>query len=140
MEPGGRNLQFRDSKKTADSSLCPEGNLVEYIDLQVLKKSFGSVPVREQFFFGLEFRGMHATAAAAQFHGMFQVQHFVINDVLHSVVGNSGVIEDAAHDDGIVGRIVVAKPVAGVIAAPSHPRPAQQAEKESGIQVVENIF
>jgi dTDP-4-amino-4,6-dideoxygalactose transaminase len=54
------------------------------------------IQVREKFLFRLEFRGMHAAAATAQFHGMLQVQHFVINDVLHSVPGNPRVIEDAA--------------------------------------------
>ena len=63
---------------------------------------------------------MHAATAPAQLHGMFQVQHLVIDDVFHRVAGNPRMIEDATHDDGVVGGIVVAKAVAGVVAAPGH--------------------
>src|SRR5580698_11320021 len=83
---------------------------------------------------------MHAAPAATQFHWMFQVQHFVINDVFHGKARNPGVIESAAHDDGIVSRIVMTEPVPGVVAAPGYLRPSQQAVKKSRVQVVENVL
>ena len=45
---------------------------------------------------------------------MFQVQHFVIQDVFDYVAGDAGMVEDPADDDGVVGGVVVAEPVAGV--------------------------
>ena len=83
---------------------------------------------------------MHAAAAAAELHRMFQVQHFVIDDVFDGVAGNSGMIKNAAHHDGIMGGVVVAKAVAGVVAAPSHSGSSQQAVEESCVEVVENVF
>jgi len=97
----------------------------------MLEESLGLIQQREEFLFRVKFVGMHATPAAAQFHGMFQMQHLVINDVLDCVAGNSRLIEDAAHDDGIVGGIVVAEAVAGVIAAPCHSRSGEQPVEES---------
>ena len=106
----------------------------------MFKKSFRLIQVREELLFRLKFCGMHAAAAATQFDGMLQVQHFVINDVFHRVAGNSRVIEDAADDDRVMSGIVVAEPVASMVAAPSHPRSSQQAIEESLVQIFENIF
>ena len=49
-------------------------------------------------------------------------------------------VKNAAYNDSVVGRIVMAEPVASVIAAPSHVRPSQQAIEESLIQIFEDIF
>src|SRR5580700_3570834 len=102
---------------------------------EVLEKSFRPVQMREELLFCLEVRRMHAAPAPTQFDGMFQVQHFVVNDVFHSVGRNPRVIEDAAHDDGIVGGIVVAQPVPSMIAAPSHLGPSQQTIEKSPVQL-----
>jgi len=110
------------------------------VDLQKFKEGLRLVQVREEFFLRLKFARMHAAAAATQFHGMLQVQHLVIDDVFHGVRGNSRVIEYTAHDDGIVGGIVMAEAVAGVVAAPCHLGSGQQAVEESRVQVLENIF
>src|ERR1700685_138516 len=96
--------------------------------------------MREEFFFGLELRGMNAAAAAAQLHRMFKVQHFVINDVLDGVAGNAWVIEDTAYNDCIMGRVVVPEAVAGMVAAPGHRGSGKQAVEESSVQVVEDIL
>src|SRR5580692_4791540 len=105
---------------------------------EVLEKSFRLVQMREELFLCLEVRRMHAATAPAQFHGMFQMQHFVVNDVFHGVGRNPRVIEDAAHNDGIVGGIVMAQPVASVIAAPGHLRPSQQTKEKSLVQLFKN--
>src|ERR1700733_6577671 len=83
---------------------------------------------------------MHAATAAAQLHGMFQVQHFVIDDVFDGVAGNSGMIKNAAHHDSVMGGIVVTKAVAGMVAAPSHSGSSEKAVEESRVEVVENVF
>ncbi len=83
---------------------------------------------------------MHAAAAAAQLYRMFQVQHFVVDDVFHCGSRNAEVVENSADDDGVVRGIVVAEAAAGFIAAPCHTWPRQQPVKKSGIQIVENDF
>ena len=80
--------------------------------LQLLQEAFNIFQLREQFFFCLEFRGVDATAAAAQPHRMFQMQHLVVNDVIDGVLWNAGMVENAAYYDGIVRRIVVSEAVA----------------------------
>ena len=74
----------------------------------MFKERFRFIQMRKEFLFRLEFRRMHASAAAAKLHGMLEVEHLVIDDVLHCVARNPGVVEDTAHDDGVVGRIVMA--------------------------------
>jgi len=49
-------------------------------------------------------------------------------------------IEDAAHHDGVVRRIVMSQALARVHLAPCHLRPGQQPVKETLIQVVENFL
>ena len=108
--------------------------------LQMFEKGFRPVDVRIKLLFGLEFRRVHTAAAAAQFYGMLQVKHLVVDDIFDGVARNARVVEDAAHHDGVVGRIVMAEPVASVIAAPSHVRPSQQTIKEALVQIFEDIF
>ena len=71
---------------------------------------------------------------------MLQVQHFVVEDVLHRREGNSGMIEDAADDDGIVRRIVMAQTVTGAIAAPCQLWTGHKSVEESRVQIFKNKF
>lgn len=50
---------------------------------------------------------MYAALAAAHPYRMLQVQHLVVDNVLHGATGNTQIIEDATHDNRIVGRIIV---------------------------------
>jgi len=81
---------------------------------------FGSLELWKKPFLGLKFGRMHAAAAASELDRMLEVQHLVINDVIHDIAGNMRVIESAADDDGIVSRVVVAEPVSGLDRAPGH--------------------
>ena len=108
--------------------------------LQIFEKVFCPVEVGVKFFLGLKFRGVHTAAAAAQFYRMLQVKHLVIDDVFDRVARNPRLVENAAHHDGIVSGIVMAEPVASVVAAPGHARPSQQAIKEPLVQIFKDIF
>lgn len=83
---------------------------------------------------------MHASPAASQLDGMLQVQHFVINDVLDSRSRDVRMVEDPAHNNGIVCGIIVAEAVSGSVRAPGKARSAQQRVKESGVEMVEDFF
>src|SRR5262249_17715167 len=48
--------------------------------------------------------------------------------------------EDAAHDDRVVRGIVVSQAVARMVAAPGHLRASHQPVKESGVQIVKDLF
>ena len=83
---------------------------------------------------------MHASSASSQFDRVFQMEHLVVKDVFHDIPGHTAVVEDLADDDGVVRGIVVAKPDAGVLAAPSKLRTAHKAVEEAAVEVVENFF
>jgi len=71
---------------------------------------------------------------------MLQVQHFVVEDVLHRRAGNTGMVENAADDNGIVRRIVMAKAVPRAIAAPCQLRTGHKPIKESRVQIFKDNF
>ena len=71
---------------------------------------------------------------------MLQVQHFVVEDVLHRRAGNTGMVENAADDNGIVRRIVMAKAVPRAIAAPCQLRTGHKPMKESRVQIFKDNF
>ena len=95
--------------------------------------------MRKDLLFQLEFRGVHTAPAAPQFHGMFQVKHLVVNNVLDRVTRDPGMVEDPTDHDGIMRRIVMAEAVAGVIAALGHLGTCQESEKETLIEVLEDL-
>ena len=83
---------------------------------------------------------MHTAAAAAQLHWVLQVEHFVEDDVLEHVSGHPRMVEDPADDDGVVGGIVVAEAVAGVVAAPGKLGASQEFVEEAAVQVFKDFL
>ena len=102
---------------------------------QLLQKPLHFLYLGEQLFFCLKFRGVHTAPRTPQSHGMFQVQHLVVNDVIDRVLGNPGMVKNAADYDGIVGRIVVSQAVTLVIATPSHLWSGQESVKKTAVEV-----
>src|SRR6266852_4086998 len=49
-------------------------------------------------------------------------------------------IEDAADDDGVVCRVIVAEAAAGMVLAPGELRAAHESVEEATVEVVENFF
>src|SRR5260370_20570019 len=81
---------------------------------------------------------MYAALAATHPYRMLQVQHLVVDNVLHGATGNTRIIENPAHDNRIVGWIIVSQAVAGVLAAPGHRRAGQKSIKKTHIQLLED--
>src|SRR5512146_533803 len=94
----------------------------------------------KELFFFLEFLSVNAAPGSAHLHRMPQVQHLVVDEVLDRLSRNARVVEDAAHNDCIVRRVVVAQHVAGVIATPGHLRPCEKPVEKSEVQLVENAI
>ena len=67
------------------------------------------------------------------------MQHLVKQDVLDDVARDSGMVEDAADDNRVVGGIIVAQAIAGVVAAPGELGASHQAVEEAVIEVLEKL-
>lgn len=83
---------------------------------------------------------MHAAPAAVESDRMLQMQHLVKQNVFNRVARHARVVEDAADDNGVVGRIIVAKTAAGVVLAPGKLRTSHKSMEESQIEVVEDFL
>src|SRR5947209_2186790 len=108
--------------------------------LQLLQIPFRLFQLRKELFLCLERSRMYTPAAAAQFHRMPEVQHFMVDQILHSIPGHLGAVKNAADHDGVVRRIIMAKAQAGTVAAPGHLRTRHQTMEEAGIQVFEYLL
>jgi hypothetical protein len=71
---------------------------------------------------------------------MLQMKHFVKQNVFDRVSRHARVVEDAADDDGIVGRVIVAEAAAGVVTAPGKLGASHESVEEAAVEVVENFF
>src|SRR4051794_5965234 len=94
--------------------------------LKPLEECLGFVELRKTFFFLDERSRMDATPGASKLHRMLQMQHLVIDDVLHRITWHIGAVEKAADHDGVVSGIVVAEVAAGVVRAPGKTGAAQK--------------
>ena len=78
-----------------------------------------SVELSELFFFGAEFGRVRDERAAGAARRMFDVQHFVIEDVLDGALRNVGVVHAAIEQDVVGARIVAAELAAPGASAPT---------------------
>jgi hypothetical protein len=83
---------------------------------------------------------MDASPAAPQPHRMLQMQHLMIDDVVHRIARHLRVIEDLADYNGVVSGIVMAKAVARALPAPCHLGPGEESAKEAEVQFIEQNF
>ena len=83
---------------------------------------------------------MHTAPAASKFDRVFQMQHFMKEDVLDSIAWHARAVEDAADDDGVMRGIVMAEAGAGVVAAPGELWTSHESVKETAVEVVEDLL
>src|ERR1700722_16957307 len=83
---------------------------------------------------------MHATAAATYLHGMLQVQHLVVKEILHGVTGSVLAVKDSADHDRVVRWIIVTQTALGHVPTPGEQRPAHQPVKKSAVQAFKNFI
>src|SRR5438270_13735967 len=91
-------------------------------DSQTFQKLFCLIEFRKKLFLFLKSLGVNATAAAVQLHWMFQVQHFMIDEILDCIEWHVGTIKDPTDHDGVVRRIIVAEALTRRMTAPRHQR------------------
>lgn len=106
-------------------------------DMQKLlcRREFG-----EEFFLFLELARVHTSSAAPQFDRVLQVQHLVVENVFDGVARYARVIEDAADDDSVMSRVVVAETAPGVVLAPGELRTTHESVEEATVEVFEDFF
>ena len=102
--------------------------------LESLQKRYRLAQLWKQSLICLERRSMHASARSANAHGMFQMQHLVIQQVFDGVTRRRGPVKHTADHDSIMSRIVVTQQSLGVVLTPSKLRPPKQAMKEATIE------
>ena len=61
----------------------------------MIEDAAGAGEIGEEFFFGAEFGGMGEEAAAGAAGGMFDVEHFVVQDVFDGDLGDGGMVHAA---------------------------------------------
>jgi hypothetical protein len=82
---------------------------------------------------------VNATAAGFDAHGMLEVEHLVIEEILDCAAWGVGTVEDAADGDGVMSGIVVAEHATGVVSAPCERGPAEEAVKEASVERLEDF-
>jgi len=82
---------------------------------------------------------MHNAPAAAEFDGMSQVQHLMIDKILNRIKRYARRVKNAADDDGVMCGIIMAQASQGLVAAPGHLRSSHEAVEEAKIEIVKNL-
>src|ERR1700759_3554662 len=83
---------------------------------------------------------VNATASRLHRHRMPEMQHLVIDQILHRTARSRLAIEDAADDDGVVRGVVVPETAPRHVVAPGEQRPAHEPEEETVVQALEYLF
>jgi hypothetical protein len=123
-----------------DNSACPEKQVFLGVCLLVARNStslhhapgwsdgfevfFRFLPVGEETLFQLKFAGMYAAAAATYLHGMLQVQHLVVKEILYCVTRSVLAVKDSTDHDRVVRWIIVTQTALGHVPTPGEQRPA----------------
>src|SRR5208337_1280635 len=116
--------------------------LVDFPHFRLLSENLQKLPgvfqFRKHLLFRAKFPRVHTSPAPPEFDRMLQVQHLVEEDVFDGIAWNARVVEDAADDDGVVSRVIVAETAAGVVLAPGELRASHESVEKAAIEVVED--
>jgi hypothetical protein len=96
--------------------------------------------MREEFFLGLKVPGMDAALRAGAIHGMFDVEHFVIENVGYDAMGHAGLVEKAGDGNGMMGGIIMAEDRAARAKTPAKKGHFELARKVLSVEVMENLL
>ena len=108
--------------------------------LQALDERQSLFELRELTLVRFECGGMDTPAKPAHSDWMLEVEHFVIEQVLDRVARTRGPIEYAAHDDSVMGGIVMAQRAPSQVLTPGELRPAQKTAEEPEVECFEDFL
>src|SRR5262249_17021415 len=106
---------------------------------QVLQILLRRLQMGAQLLFLFDRSRMNAAPAAAQLHGVPQVEHRMVDQILQRVLRARSAVKNATHHDGVVRGIVVSQAASGIVCAPGHLGPSHESVKEAAIQVFKNL-
>ena len=92
---------------------------------EAVEEAAGAFELGEEFFFGAEFAGVRDKRAAGAARGMFDVKHFVVEDVFDDELRDEGMIHAAIEEDLIGAGIVATE-----LAAPRASAPTEMGARE----------
>src|SRR5579864_2082577 len=98
---------------------------------EVVEDTAGTIEFGEAFFFGAEFAGVRNEAATGAARRMFDVKHFVEEDVLDGELRNTRAIH-AAVEKNLIGTGIVA----AELAAPASQAPADVRALELAFEIL----
>lgn len=93
---------------------------------EAVEEAAGALEFGEKFFFGAKFAGVRDKRATGTPRRMFNMQHFVIEDILDDELRDAGVIHAAVKKDLVGPRIVTAE-----LAPPGARAPAEMRTHET---------
>ena len=76
--------------------------------LQRLQIFLHLIQLRKAAFILLKLAGVNAAASTAHAHRVLEMQHLVVDEIFNGETRGLGGIEDAADDDGVVCRVIMA--------------------------------
>src|SRR2546426_1119512 len=97
---------------------------------EAVEEAAGAFELGEEFFFGAEFAGVRDKRAAGAARGMFDVKHFVVEDVFDDELRDEGMIHAAIEEDLIGAGIVATELAAPRASAPSEMGASERAAEE----------
>src|SRR5882757_9249949 len=97
---------------------------------EAVEKAAGAVEIGEEFFFGAEFAGVGDKRATGAACGMFDVKHFVVEDVFDDELRDEGMIHAAIEKNLIGAGIVTTELAAPRASAPAEMRAGERAAEE----------
>ena len=118
-------IRRRRRKRTIFADRCGQ-----ILPRQTIENLPSAIELLKQFFFGAEFGRVRDERAAGAARRMFDVEHFVVEDVLDGALRDGGAIHAAIKQDVVGARIVAAE-----LAAPGAIAPADVGASELSFEV-----
>src|SRR5882724_12526321 len=100
-------------------SMCGRSTDTEELTGEAVEEAAGAFELGEEFFFGAEFAGMGDKRTAGAARGMFDVKHFVIEDIFDDELRDERMIHAAIEKDLIGAGIVATELAAPGASAPT---------------------
>jgi hypothetical protein len=105
---------------------------------EAVEETAGAVEFWEEFFLGAEFAGVGDERAAGAARGMFDVEHFVVEDIFDDELRDKRMIHAAIEQDLIGAGIVAAELSAPTAIAPAEMRAGERAAEKFLIEGFEH--
>jgi len=101
---------------------------------EAVEEAAGAFELGEEFFFGAEFAGVRDERTASAARGMFDVKHFVVEDIFDDELRDERMIHAAIEQDLIGAGIVATELAAPRASAPTEMRASERAAEKFPVE------